>query len=199
MTLDAGARLRKRSETLITIRRGMPAPSAPESTHGASRQKPAAGIAIVGNSGSGKTTLCTQLVADISARGYSVAVVKHCPHGHDVDRRGSDTQRIFKAGAVTTVAFSPDKVTRVERPSSELRVETLVAELNLEYDLILVEGFKNLDLPKILVDDGSPPWVDDVIATVSLPEREANSAQPPAFPAGQVTALAELVLTRLGH
>jgi molybdopterin-guanine dinucleotide biosynthesis adapter protein len=176
----------------------MPARSPSESMPGASRQTPAPGIAVVGNSGSGKTTLCTQLVADISARGYRIAVVKHCPHGHDVDRRGADSQRIFEAGAVATVAFSPDKITRVERPSPETKIETLVGELNREYDLVVVEGFKNLDLPKILVDDGAPPFVDDVIATVTLPEREADSAQPPAFPAGQVTALASLVLTRLG-
>ena len=155
-------------------------------------------IAVVGNSGSGKTTLCTQLVADLSVRGYRVAVVKHCPHGHDVDWRGSDSQRIFEAGAVTSVAFSSDKVTRVDRPQPDSLVEDLVVELNGTSDLVLVEGFKNLNLPKILVDDGHPPKVDNVLATVSLGWNGTVPAGPPAFPADQVSALTDLILAYPG-
>lgn len=152
---------------------------------------------MVGNSGSGKTTLCTQLVAVLSARGYRVAVIKHCPHGHDVDRRGSDSQRIFEAGAVTSVAFSPDRVTRVDRPRPNSFVEDLVNELTDETDLVLVEGFKNLDLPKVLVDDGDPPQVDNVLATVGLGSNGDNQIEPPAFPSNQVSALTDLILEHL--
>jgi molybdopterin-guanine dinucleotide biosynthesis protein B len=155
-------------------------------------------VAIIGNSGSGKTTLCTQLVAELSARGYRVAVVKHCPHGHDVDRRGSDSQRIFEAGATTSVAFSPDKITRVDRPAPGSCLERLVDELNCEADLVLVEGFKNIAIPKILIDDGAPPQVNKVIATVKVTASEAEHMAPPAFPAIQVEVLADLVVAWLG-
>ena len=56
-------------------------------------------IAVVGYADSGKTTVAAALIQILSGEGYEVAAVKHCPHGHDVDREGSDTQRMGQAGA----------------------------------------------------------------------------------------------------
>ena len=71
-------------------------------------------ITIVGYSNSGKTTVATELIRILDEMGYKIAAVKHCPHGHDIDREGSDTQRMALAGASAVVSVSPDKLTRIE-------------------------------------------------------------------------------------
>jgi molybdopterin-guanine dinucleotide biosynthesis protein B len=42
-------------------------------------------FAIVGHSESGKTRLISQLIPDLKGRGYTVAVIKHCPHGFELE------------------------------------------------------------------------------------------------------------------
>ena len=42
-------------------------------------------FAIVGHSKSGKTRLISQLIPGLKSRGYTVAVIKHCPHGFELD------------------------------------------------------------------------------------------------------------------
>ncbi|MDP6460361.1 MAG: molybdopterin-guanine dinucleotide biosynthesis protein MobB, partial [Gemmatimonadota bacterium] len=56
-------------------------------------------LAVCGWSGSGKTTLLDRVIPEITARGLSVAALKHDAHGLKVDPRGKDSDRLFRAGA----------------------------------------------------------------------------------------------------
>jgi molybdopterin-guanine dinucleotide biosynthesis protein B len=40
---------------------------------------------IVGHSESGKTRLISQLIPELKQQRYTVAVIKHCPHGFELD------------------------------------------------------------------------------------------------------------------
>jgi len=53
---------------------------------------------ICGWKNSGKTTLIESLIPHLIAQGLSLAVVKHDAHGLEVDRRGKDSDRFFRAG-----------------------------------------------------------------------------------------------------
>lgn len=108
-------------------------------------------VAIVGPSNSGKTRVATALVEILTGRGYQIAAIKHCPHGHDTDRSRSDSDRLYQAGAATVIASSPDRRTLVERVDHDGSLDTLVSSVGPRVDLVIAEGFKGSQAPKILV------------------------------------------------
>ena len=61
---------------------------------------------IIGWKNSGKTSLMERLVANITARGFSVSTVKHVHHDVDLDQPGKDTHRHRVAGASEVVLAS---------------------------------------------------------------------------------------------
>lgn len=106
-------------------------------------------LTIVGKSNSGKTTLIEQLIARLSHNGYKIGSVKHAHGGFDIDRKGKDSWRHKQAGADATLIISQNQVALVKNDmDSEVdKIRTYLKEM----DLILAEGFKSLDLPKIEV------------------------------------------------
>lgn len=66
-------------------------------------------VAVVGYSDSGKTRVAAALIELLSARGYRIAAIKHCLHGHQPARPHSDSERLYERGAVAVIASSPDK------------------------------------------------------------------------------------------
>jgi molybdopterin-guanine dinucleotide biosynthesis protein B len=110
-------------------------------------------IGFAGYSGSGKTTLVERLIPVLKLRGQRVSVVKHAHHSFDIDHPGKDSWRHREAGAFEVVLASNRRLALVrefEEPS-EPSVHQLIAELNASADWVLVEGFKDSDLPKIEV------------------------------------------------
>ena len=110
-------------------------------------------ITIVGYSNSGKTTVATELIRILDEMGYKIAAVKHCPHGHDIDREGSDTQRMALAGASAVVSVSPDKLTRIEWTDTDSSLQRIAATLN-GFNLVIAEGFKDSAAPKVVIRKG---------------------------------------------
>lgn len=108
---------------------------------------------FAGFSGSGKTTLIEQLIPALRRRGLRVSVVKHAHHRFDIDHPGKDTYRHREAGAFEVVAASDRRLAlmREFEQTTTLSVHHLLAELCQDVDWVLVEGFKDSDLPKIEV------------------------------------------------
>ena len=140
-------------------------------------------VVVAGNSNSGKTRIAESLIAALVARGYRVAAIKHCPHGHDIDRSKSDTNRMFEAGAATVIAASPDKRTRVDKTNEDTPLKSIVSTLGAGVDLVVAEGFKTSAFPKLLVVDGAPPppSVENVIATVGDGRQRDLYGEVPAY------------------
>jgi molybdopterin-guanine dinucleotide biosynthesis protein B len=122
------------------------------------KKLPILGICAAG-SNSGKTTLLEKLIAELHQRNIRVSVIKHAHHKFDIDHPGKDSFRIREAGAVQTLVASAHRwalITEKQRmpnhDDEEANLDELLATLNPDYaDLILVEGFKNADIPKIEV------------------------------------------------
>lgn len=153
-------------------------------------------LSIVGSSDSGKTRVAEGLIGLLAARGYRVAAVKHCPHGHDVDRPGSDTDRLRRAGATAIVAASPGKLTRIERTEGDTPLEAIAASFGPAVDLVVGEGFKGSAAPKVLVfggPDGAPSVVN-VIATVGAGRAGAGL---PDYRMEDLAPLADFVVEQL--
>ncbi|MBT3201141.1 MAG: molybdopterin-guanine dinucleotide biosynthesis protein B [Phycisphaerales bacterium] len=114
-------------------------------------------LGISGWSGSGKTTLIEQIAGDLLARGLKVAILKHYAHGLEVDRPGKDSDKFFNLGADVLVHGEDQIFFRGHHDG--VRLKELLAPLAGRYDLILVEGHKRSDIPKVWLesDDGRAP------------------------------------------
>lgn len=123
----------------------------------ATKTLPVIGICAAG-SNTGKTTLISQLIIEMRKRNIRVSVIKHAHHHFDIDHPGKDSYEIREAGAVQTLVASSKRwalITEMQRtpnPPDEADLETLIQLINPDYaDLILVEGFKSANIPKIEV------------------------------------------------
>jgi molybdopterin-guanine dinucleotide biosynthesis protein MobB len=105
---------------------------------------------VTGWKNAGKTGLMERLVAEITARGFSVSTVKHAHHRFDVDHPGKDSHRHRVAGATEVLLASRNRFALMHelREAEEPPLEMLLQRLAL-VDLVLVEGYKRDRHPKI--------------------------------------------------
>lgn len=109
---------------------------------------------ICGHSGSGKTTLIEQLLPRLRSRGLRVAVIKHSTHHVNVDTPGKDSDRFYNAGA-DVLLQGPDQSFLRSHQGGQTGLAGVVETLADAYDLVLIEGHKNYDAPKIwLLSEG---------------------------------------------
>jgi len=108
-------------------------------------------VSIVGKSKSGKTTLMEKLVEELKSRGYRVATIKHAPEGMTFDEPGKDSWRHIQAGSEATAIASPDRMVLIRPIARALTLDEIVRFFGEDYDIILAEGFKQGNAPKIEV------------------------------------------------
>ncbi len=103
-------------------------------------------IGFAAYSGTGKTTLVEQLIVELKAQGLTLAVIKHDAHEFEIDKKGKDSWRFAQAGADMTLISSATKTAVIE-----YRPRTFHENLSMihDVDLILVEGYKQEDIPRI--------------------------------------------------
>lgn len=120
-------------------------------------------VAFVGHSDSGKTRLIERLVDILRRERWRVGVVKHTHARIKVDRRGTDTDRFRQAGAAVSAIADDRTLVRFESADDPM---ALLSTLAAEVDILLVEGYKNLHLPKVLLSDSLPrAGLKGVVAT----------------------------------
>jgi molybdopterin-guanine dinucleotide biosynthesis protein B len=106
-------------------------------------------VIIAGRSRSGKTTLIEGLIPELKKRGLRVGSIKHHKEGDfDIDHPGKDSWRHKKAGAEKTVISSPTRISLVIDADHDHKPDELMHFFN-EMDIILVEGYKEEDMPKV--------------------------------------------------
>lgn len=135
-------------------------------------------ISFVGFSGAGKSTLIEKLLQRLSPV-WKIAYVKHDAHSFQVDREGKDTFRARQGGAVSAFINNESEFAWMGAGRLSLFQQK---SLFLDHDALLVEGYKSLDMDKIVVLDGEGQilseignW-DRVLAFVGVP------STPPPLP-----------------
>jgi molybdopterin-guanine dinucleotide biosynthesis adapter protein len=106
-------------------------------------------IGFAGYSNSGKTTLIAKVAAHFEQKELRVAVIKHDAHGHYKEAAGSDSALFLGAGASASIVVSPHQTVLCKRET--LQLEQVLQQLDGQYDLILIEGFKRETHPKIAI------------------------------------------------
>lgn len=131
-------------------------------------------IAFSGPSNCGKTTLITKLSYFFKNQGLKVAIIKHDPKNKaSFDEPGKDSFKFFNTGA-DTVVLSPKKTVLFSHDSSDDDLKTAIYLLK-DFDILMVEGLKTLDLPRILVfkDELDTSYFDKAKAIASYQKCEA--------------------------
>jgi molybdopterin-guanine dinucleotide biosynthesis adapter protein len=107
---------------------------------------------IAGHSGMGKTTLLERLVPDLASRGLAVSLIKHSHKSIDIDRPGKDSYRLRESGCKEVLLLGNERWALMHelRGAPEPPLEYLLDRLH-RCDLVLVEGFKDGDFPKLEV------------------------------------------------
>ena len=107
-------------------------------------------VSLVGKSGVGKTTALERLLPELKRRGYRVGTVKHDTHGFDLDRPGKDSWRHAQAGSDAVAISGPRKLAIICTVDGEMPLDAVVALMG-DLDLVITEGYKRGDKPKIEV------------------------------------------------
>jgi molybdopterin-guanine dinucleotide biosynthesis protein B len=116
---------------------------------------------IAGWSGMGKTTLLARLVPALGARGLVVSLIKHSHKDIEIDRPGKDSYRLREAGCREVLLLGRSRWALMHelRGAEEPSLDYLLDRLQ-HCDIVLVEGFKHGDFPKLEVwraEPGKPP------------------------------------------
>ena len=108
-------------------------------------------ISIVGKSESGKTTFLEGLITKLKQRGYRVAIIKHAAEDFELDTVNKDSWRFSRAGSEVSAISSAHKLAVIKNLEHDLGPQELAQFIFTDYDLILTEGFKQSNHPKIEV------------------------------------------------
>ncbi|GAX88784.1 molybdopterin-guanine dinucleotide biosynthesis protein B [Effusibacillus lacus] len=159
-------------------------------------------FAVVGYKKTGKTTLVCRLVAELKNRGYKVGTLKHDAHDFRMDFEGSDTYKHRQAGADVVAIASSGKWTVQAWPEEPPTLEEMLSRFE-GVDLVLVEGFKQGNLPKIVIADEQGAIfqnerLDNVVAVAM--KGSGDLVAPPGIPVyhrDDIGLFVELILTTL--
>jgi molybdopterin-guanine dinucleotide biosynthesis protein B len=161
---------------------------------------------IAGHSGMGKTTLLERLIPLLTARGLVVSLVKHSHKVIEVDRPGKDSYRLREAGCQEVLLLGEGRWALMHelRGADEPPLPYLLGRLQ-HCDLVLIEGFKQGDFPKLEVWRPSlgqelgremlwPHWPGIVGIASDVPRPEGAAAPLPWLDLHDANALADFVL-----
>ena len=160
-------------------------------------------VHVVGAHKSGKTTHAVALVEALAARGFAVGAVKHTRHDHDTDVSGTDSQRLFAAGASPVVFVSGRRTGVHAWHGEEPALDEVIRREMPSADVVVVEGFRESAGPKVEVcrsATGRDPVAasDPGVFAVAADRVTPHSASVPRVGLGDVDALLPLVVRALG-
>lgn len=110
-------------------------------------------IGFAAYSGTGKTTLLCKIIPLLKKKGLHIGVVKHAHHDFEIDHPEKDSCKLRESGASKLVVASTARTAIIiEHPDNDINPTLEDALKNIHtkgLDLILVEGFKKANIPKI--------------------------------------------------
>jgi molybdopterin-guanine dinucleotide biosynthesis protein B len=155
-------------------------------------------VSVVGKSGSGKTVFLEKLITVLKSRRLRIGIIKHDPHGFDIDQPGKDSWRHAQAGSDAVVLSSPTKLALIKRLDQEIALDEIVNAYLPDVDLVITEGYKRGPKKKIEVSRRersrelvSPP--EDLVAIVT---DQTFDLPVPQFGLDEVKEVADFIMQR---
>ena len=155
---------------------------------------------VVGWKNSGKTGLVERLVAELSSRGHRVSTIKHAHHRFEIDRPGTDSFRHRQAGAHETALMASGRWVLMNEGGHPPDFDALLVKME-PVDLVLIEGFKERDHPKIEVRRraaAGPALADRDDTVVAIASDHDEPGALPRFDLDATEAIADWMLAHSG-
>jgi molybdopterin-guanine dinucleotide biosynthesis protein MobB len=151
-------------------------------------------VSIVGRSRSGKTTLIEKLIVELKARGYHIATAKHTHRDMTTPESDKDSDRHLKAGSEATMIIDPHGLMMIKPLQNDINITQVAQLIGEDYDLILTEGFKEDDAPKIEVHrkENAPP-LEGVKKIFAIATNEPLDTKTRQFSLEDVKGIADLI------
>ena len=147
-------------------------------------------VSVVGFKDSGKTRVVEALVTELTARGYSIASIKHTAEDVPLDTPGKDTWRHRQAGAkASAILHNKGSAIFLEKALTPYYATAMLGE----HDYLILEGFKQLEtVPRIIVpktqgdieklSNGLEITIANPDSVKGKPEELADIVEEKAFP-----------------
>ena len=140
-------------------------------------------IGVIGWKNSGKTYYIQEIIKKLRKKGFSVASIKHAHHDFEIDKPKTDSFLHRKAGSQQVIISSSKrwvKITELEN-KIEKNLSELIQQIS-NTDIVLIEGFKNENHPKIeVIKEGSKSYlfnkISNVVALISDIKLDNNIRQ----------------------
>jgi molybdopterin-guanine dinucleotide biosynthesis protein MobB len=157
-------------------------------------------ISFIAKSGTGKTTFLEKLLPELKARWLRVGVLKHHAHTTPFDVPGKDSYRLAQAGADVVVGASAIQVAVFYQEDGAADLEAVIARHFGGLDLVLAEGFKQGNYPKIEVHraaSGHTKLLGEPGELVALVTDEPWPTDVPQFDLEDASGVADFLLAWL--
>lgn len=141
-------------------------------------------IGFYGFSNTGKTTVITQIISQLTKRGYKICSVKQTTHSYSIDNPGKDTWKHAKAGA-ELVCFQTAIETSfvIKKQVTMDRIIKIISTID-SYDIILIEGAHESSIPKIRINKNTPirentvfTFNGDIFKVITLIEHQLDEKE----------------------
>jgi len=154
-------------------------------------------VGIVGWKDVGKTFFVTEIINLLVKKGYKVGTIKHAHHDFDIDKPGTDSFKHRQSGASEVIISSSKRWAKIiENNKTEKKLNELLREFN-DVDLVIVEGFKKENHPKIeIIGQNSNIVNNEIKNVVAIVADQKTKSNIPLFMRNDVESLTEFIINK---
>ena len=155
-------------------------------------------VGIVGWKDVGKTFFVTEIINLLVKKGYKVGTIKHAHHDFDIDKPGTDSFKHRKSGASEVIISSSKRWAKIieNNNKTEKKLNELLREF-IDVDLVIVEGFKNENHPKIeIIGQNSKIVNNEIKNVVAIVADQKTKSNIPLFMRNDVESLTEFIINK---
>ena len=161
-------------------------------------------IGVAGWKKSGKTTLAVRLIEEFTRRGHHVVSVKHAHHDFQVDDAQTDSARHRSAGSREICIIGGKRWAIIHQLDHEPEptLEEVLGWMS-PADLVIVEGYKFADIPKIevraaIAHSKEKLSADDPLVIAVASDKPEPGERIPVFSRDDIGEIADLIVARIG-
>jgi molybdopterin-guanine dinucleotide biosynthesis protein B len=162
---------------------------------------PCGTVAFVGRSGSGKTSLLIRIIPKLIKLNLRVGTLKHTHHIQSFDQPEKDSWKHRQAGAEQTVVLSDTEIGIFSAAPSDINIGQIKQKWFVDYDLLVIEGFKHLPGLKVevyRVENSKSPLYKNPAYSVDALVTDATPPFPaPHFSFDEIDGLVEWMCNKL--